>query len=294
MLTLGSRFKARLHVRQNVFSSRFLWNFVVSSCFFLVFQEAEIHSAGLRPSISIYDLHYLHCLHRQVATATPPFRIPFPRPWPELVAASTAAPAASSRWTTASWPFIAARCSDVQPRSARRGGWRWRSSKLHGEVVFPIQNDAKAMEKPLLGWPQVWARLGNLLLHRIHITRLRIWVALHTFIHALAQCLGLKLGRTFLHDSEWKSQIHSWYQIKTWNIHKKNWQAKTTRSKGCEEGGLKRCPFSIKLRHISKSLGLFPNSKLYTLNLVYWSQFLFNIKMHSPSVDTATTTHHSF
>ena len=137
MLTLGSRFKARLQVRQNVFSSRFLWNFVLSSCFFLVFQEAEIHSAGgLRPSISIYDLHYLHCLHRQVATATPPFRIPFPRPWPELVAASTAAPAASSRWTTLSWPFWAAGCSDVQPRSARRGGWRWRSSKLHGEVVF--------------------------------------------------------------------------------------------------------------------------------------------------------------
>ena len=30
---------------------------MVSLCFFLVFQEAEIHSAGLRPSISMYDLH---------------------------------------------------------------------------------------------------------------------------------------------------------------------------------------------------------------------------------------------
>ena len=92
MLTLGSRFKARLQVRQNISSSRFLWNFVVSSCFFLVFQEAEIHSAGLRPSISMYDLHYLHCLHLQVATATPPFRIPFPRPWPSFSTASTSFP----------------------------------------------------------------------------------------------------------------------------------------------------------------------------------------------------------
>ena len=55
MLTLGSRFKARLQVRQNIFSSRFLWNFAISLCFFLVFQEAEIHSAGLQPSISMYD-----------------------------------------------------------------------------------------------------------------------------------------------------------------------------------------------------------------------------------------------
>ena len=119
MLTLGSGFKARLQVRQNVLSFRFLGNFVVSSCSFLAFQEAEIHSAGLRPSISMYDLHCLHC---QVATATPPFRIPFPRPRPSLFAVSTAAPAASSRWTTASWPLRAAWCSDVQPRSARRGG----------------------------------------------------------------------------------------------------------------------------------------------------------------------------
>ena len=29
---------------------------------------------------------------------------------------------------------------------------------LHGEVVFPIRNDAKAMEKSwLVVWPQVWA-----------------------------------------------------------------------------------------------------------------------------------------
>ena len=175
MLTVGSRFKARLQVRQNVFSSRFLWNFVVSSCFFLVFQEAEIHSAGLRPSISIYDLHYLHCLHGQVATATPPFRIPlvpshphftfpslpfensspknpFPRPWPSFFTASTAAPAASSRWTTASWPFCAATCSDVQPGSARRGGWRWRSSKLHG-FFDPrrCQRDEKSFLGPATG-----------------------------------------------------------------------------------------------------------------------------------------------
>ena len=239
----------------------------------------------------------LLCIHFLPIIISPshPCHSQLPRPWPRFSTASTAAPAASSRWTTLSWPFWAARSSDVQPRSARRGGWRWRSSsKLHGEVVFPIRNDAKAMEKSLFARPQVWTRLGNLLLHHIHISRLGIWVALHTFIHALAQRLGLKLGQTFLHDSEWKSKIHLWYQIETGNIHKKNWQAKKTRKKGCEEGGLKRCPFSIKFRHISKSLGLFPNSKLYTLNLVYWSRFLFNIKMHSPSVDTATTTHHSF
>ena len=152
--------------------------------------------------------------------------------------------------------------------------------------------------KALLGWPQVWTGLGNLLLHHIHISRLGIWVALHTFIHALAQCLGLKLGQTLVNDSEWTSKIHFWslldvwYQIETGNIHKQNWQAIKPPSKGCEEGGLKRCPFSIKFHHISKSLGLLPNSKLYTLNLVYWSRFLFNIKMHSPSFDTATTTHH--
>ena len=60
---------ARLQVRQNAFSSRFLWNFVVSSCFFLVFQELDIHSGGLQPSITKYDLP---CLHRQAATATQP------------------------------------------------------------------------------------------------------------------------------------------------------------------------------------------------------------------------------
>ena len=181
MLTVGSRFKARLQVPQNVFSSRFLWNFAISLCFFLVFQEAEIHSAGLRPSISMYDLHQFTLFassgsHRHTSlqnplpeamaiifhrihflpilispshpchSQLPPRRISLPRPRPLLVAASTAAPAASSRWTTASWPFCAARCSDVQPRRARRGGWSWRFSKLHGEVVFPIQNDAKAME----------------------------------------------------------------------------------------------------------------------------------------------------
>ena len=59
------------------------------SCFFLVFQEPEIHSAGLRPSISMYDLH---CLLLQGATATPPFRIPFPRPWPSFSTASTSFP----------------------------------------------------------------------------------------------------------------------------------------------------------------------------------------------------------
>ena len=51
-----------------------------------------------------------------------PRKKPFPRPRPLVAAASTAAPAASSRWTTASWPFCAAQCSDVLPRSARRGG----------------------------------------------------------------------------------------------------------------------------------------------------------------------------
>ena len=71
---------------------------------------------------------------------------------------------------------------------------------LHGEVVFPIRNDAKAMKKSWLVWPQVWARLGNLLLHHLHISRLG----------------------TLLQKSEWTSKIHLWYQIKTRNIHKRN------------------------------------------------------------------------
>ena len=53
------------------------------------FSRSRIHSAGLRPSISMYDLH---CLHRQVATATPPFRIPFPRPRPSFSSAPTSFP----------------------------------------------------------------------------------------------------------------------------------------------------------------------------------------------------------
>ena len=118
-------------------------------------------------AIILHCIHFLpiiispsHPCHSQL----PPKKISLPRPWPRFSTASTAAPAASSRWTTPSWPFRAARSSDVQPRS--------RSSKLHGEVVFPIRNDAKAMEKSLFARPQVWTRLGNLLLHHIHISRL--------------------------------------------------------------------------------------------------------------------------
>ena len=85
MLTLGSRFKARLQVPQNV----------ISSCFFLVFQEAEIHSPGLRPSISMYDVRCTVFAssgsHRHTSLQNP-----LPRPRPLLVAASTAAPAAAA------------------------------------------------------------------------------------------------------------------------------------------------------------------------------------------------------
>ena len=47
---------------------------------------------------------------------TQPQRNSLPRPRPRFSTASTAAPAASSRWTTASWPFRAARCKDVSPQ----------------------------------------------------------------------------------------------------------------------------------------------------------------------------------
>ena len=167
MLTLGSRFKARLQVRQNVFSARFLWIFVVSSCFFLVFQEAEIHSAGLRPSVSMCDLH---CLHRQAATATPPFRIPFPRPhpchsqlhpqripfrghdhyWPQPPLQHRPPAAAGPRCRGRSLLPSAATCRLGAPAEV---------ADAEGPVscmvrwFFPIRNDAKAMEKSLLVWP---------------------------------------------------------------------------------------------------------------------------------------------
>ena len=76
-------------------------------------------------AIIFHCIHFLsilispsHPCHSQL----PPRRIPLLRPWPSFSTASTAASAASSRWTTLSWPFCAARSSDVQPRSARRGG----------------------------------------------------------------------------------------------------------------------------------------------------------------------------
>ena len=98
--------------------------------------------------------------------------------------------------------------------SERPQGWlKLKVQRCMVRWFFPIRNDAKAMEKSLLVWPQVWARLGNPLLHHSHISsRLGIWVALHTFIHALAQCLGLKLGQTLLRDS----------QVKTGNIHRES------------------------------------------------------------------------
>ena len=105
-------------------------------------------------AIILHCIHFLpilispsHPCHSQL----PPPKISLPRPRPVLFAASTAAPAASSRWTTASWPCSAAQCSDVQPRGAHRGDRRWRSSKLHGEVFFPIRNDAKVMKKIFVG-----------------------------------------------------------------------------------------------------------------------------------------------
>ena len=92
MLTLGSRFKARLQVRQNVFSSKFLWNFVISSCFFLVFQEARIHSAGLQPSISMYDLHRFTLFASSGSHPHTSLQNPLPRPWPSFSTASTSFP----------------------------------------------------------------------------------------------------------------------------------------------------------------------------------------------------------
>ena len=79
------------------------------------------------PEATAFILHCIHFLSILISPShpchskIPPRRIPFPRPWPSFSTASTAAPAASSRWTTLSWPFCAAQCSDVQPRSAPRG-----------------------------------------------------------------------------------------------------------------------------------------------------------------------------
>ena len=257
MLTVGSRFKARLQVRQKCV----FFQISLELCGFFMFFSGFSRSRKSFSRSPTFNNHARSRSHRHTTLQNPLLR-----PRPLLSAASTAAPAASSRWTTASWPLRAAWCSDVQPGSARRGGWRWRSSKLHGEVVFPSETMPKRW-KALLGWPQVWTGLGNLLLHHIRISRPFTHSSMHwPSVWPFKHCY-------MTHDSEWTSKIHLWYQIETGNIHKKNWQAKKPRSKGCEEG-LKRCPFSIKFRHISKSLGVFPNSKLYTLNLVYWSWFL--------------------
>ena len=59
-----------------------------------------------------------------------------PRPWPPWSAASTLAPADISCSTTAAWPFVAAKCSAVQPR--RRRGLLWqRGEKRHSNEMFP-------------------------------------------------------------------------------------------------------------------------------------------------------------
>ena len=244
-------------------------------------------------AIIFHCIHFLpilispsHPRHSQL----PPRKIPFPRPRPSFFTASTAAPAASSRWTTLSWPFCAARCSDVQPRSARRGGWSWRSSKLHGEVVFPIRNDAKAMEI-FVGLATGLGSTGKPALTS-HLYQQTRNFSCHSHIHpCTGPVFGPKVGTNIVAWQWWTSKVNLWYRINTGNIHKKNWKAKKMRSKGCEEGGLKRCPFS----YIKEPWPVpqFQIMSLCTLNLVYWSRFLFNIKMHSPSFDTATTTHHS-
>ena len=197
------------------------------------FQEAEIHSAGLRPSITMRDLH---CLHLQVATATPPFRIPFPRPWPSFSTASTSFPSSFHLPILAIRNFLPEKSPSrghgrhfslhpLQRRPPAAVGPRCRGHfALQGAATSSLGAPAEVAEaegpvscmvrwsfqsetmpkrwKSLLVWPQVWARLGNLLLHHICISRLGISVAIHTFTHALAQCLGLKLGQTLLHDSD--------------------------------------------------------------------------------------------
>ena len=154
-----------------------------------------------------------------------------PRPRPCLVAASTAAPTASSRWATASWPFWAERCSDVKPRSAAR--WKvQRCSAWWG--VFPIRNDAKVMEN--LGWSATGlGSTGKSALTSHSYQQIPNW-SYHSQVHpCTGPVFGFKFDQTPVNDSEWTSKINSWYQIKTGKkyIHKKNRQAEKTRSKGC-------------------------------------------------------------
>ena len=80
------------------------------------------------------------------------------------------------------------------------GGWRWRFSKLHGEVFF---SDPKRCQSD--GW-----ETPSYITFVSESADSELGVAIHTFIHALAHCLGLKLGQTLLPDSECTLKIHFW------------------------------------------------------------------------------------
>ena len=201
MLTLGSGFKARLQVRQNVFSSKFLWNFVLSSCFFLVFQEAEIHSAGLRPSISMYDSH---CLHHQVATAHLPSKSPsrghgqyFAQPPPQHRPPAAVGPRRRGRFPlrgAATWSLGApAEVAETEGPVSCMVRWFFRSERM-----------PKRWKN--LCWPghRLGLDMGTLLLHHIHhscqkmrITSCLLPVKYSSIVYALAQKnLGLQVYQT--------------------------------------------------------------------------------------------------
>ena len=88
---------------------------------------------------------------------------------------------------------------------------------LHGEVVFPIRNDAKVMEP--LGWSAtglVSTGKPALTSHSYQQTRN---MGYHSQVHpCTGPVFGFKLDQTPVNDSEWTSKINSWYQIKTGNI----------------------------------------------------------------------------
>ena len=235
--------------------------------------------------------------------ATPPFRIPFPRPWPSFSSAPTSFPSSFHLPILAIRNFLPEESpsrghgqyfaqSLPQRRPPAAAGPRRRGRfALQGAATSSLDAPAGVADAegpvsrmvvvfPSKTTPKWWTNLclsghrgstGKPALTSPSYQQTRNLSCPSHIYPCTGPVFGSKLGQTLSHDSEWTSKIHLWYQIKTGSVHKKNWQAIKPRSKGCEEGGLKQCPFSIK--SVKNQRVLFPNSKLYTLNLVYWSRF---------------------
>ena len=85
------------------------------SCHSSVYMAHSKSSSNLSPSCS-----FTHSASDHPSTPPPVVPTgPFQGPWPPLLTASTAAPAARSPSTTGVWPLKAARCSGVQPQAPK-------------------------------------------------------------------------------------------------------------------------------------------------------------------------------